>query len=245
MTFPLNFQDMFGGSENENPPRDNNGEDLPVHDSDANDRLKNINEIQERHLNNFEEFNSRDKKSDKIRSPKEKLDFKLSKIWDKLKLNKLFPSLFGVLGKIASGIGGMVGGVFGDIMELMMFALVDPKGSMLVGFINALIPLFMNLIVLITNVFISVIPTILKVFLNALPKIIELLTNAFVAVLQMLPMVVSMIIKAVPVLFKAIVKAIPLILDAFIQSFSIIKKELFKIPAIKSMFDKIEEKTNN
>jgi phage-related protein len=90
-----------------------------------------------------------------------------------------------------------------------------------------------------------VIPTILKVFLNALPKIIELLVNAFVAVLKMVPLIIKMIINVIPVLWKAIVKAVPLILDAFIESFNIIKKELFKIPAISNMFTKIEGKTKD
>lgn len=246
MVFPLNFRDMFGGNtNNQNPPQSNNNEELPVNDKEANHNLSEINETQQKHLSNFQEFNEREKKSDKIRTPKEKLEFKNTKLWDKLKINKLFPAMFGLLGKISSGIWSRMGGFFGDIMELMFFALVDPKGSMLASFLKALIPMFMNLIVLVTNVFISVIPTILKVFVNALPKIIELLTNAFVAVLQMVPLIIKIIIDAIPVIWKAIVKAVPLILDAFVQSFNIIKKELFKIPAIANMFTKIESKAKD
>lgn len=247
MVFPLNFRDMFGGNNPPNNPERNTGggdDPSPVRDDGSYDRLDQLNDTQQKQLNNFSEFNTRDKKADKIRTPKEKLDFKLSKIWDKLKLNKLFPALFGVLGKIASGIGSMVSGVFGDIMELMLYALVDPKGSLLVSFINALIPLFMNLIVLVTNVFISVIPTILKVFLNALPKIIELLVNAFVAVMKMVPEIIKILIKSMPMIIKAITKAVPIIIKAFGEALTIIKNELLKqFPEIKEFFKFVEETT--
>lgn len=244
MVFPFNFNDMFGDNNSPNDPERNTGGDnpSPVRDDGSHDRLDKLNDTQQRNLNNFSEFNTRDKKLDKIRTPKEKIDFKLAKIWDKLKINKLFPSLFGVLGKIASGIGNMVGGVFGDIMELMMYALVDPKGSLLVSFINALIPLFMNLIVLVTNVFLTVIPTILKVFLNALPKIIELLVNAFVSVMKMIPEIIKILIKSMPLIIKAITKAVPTIIKAFGEALTIIKNELLKqFPEIQQFFKFVEE----
>ena len=247
MVFPINFPDMFGGN---NPPNNNPNGDTggrsdkpsPVSDSGAYDRLEQLNDTQQKHLNNFSEFNTRDRRSDKIRSPKEKIDFKLTKMWDKLKINKLFPAMFGVLGKIASGIWNKMGGLFGDIMELMMYALVDPKGSLLVSFINALIPLFMNLIILVTNVFLTVIPTILKTVLNALPKIIELLVNAFVSIMKMIPEIIKILIKSMPLIIKAIAKATPIIIKAFAEAFTILKNEILKqFPQLKEFFIFVEE----
>ena len=160
----------------------------------------------------------KERKEDK---PRNKVGDKLRKQWDKLGIGRFFPKLLGKLGMMAVGLaalgGGFLSGLFNDLMELMLFAAVDPNGGLLGSFIGAMIPLLLNLVEMIAKVLVNLVPKIIKMFVRLIPVFINAIGKIINALIDALPLIIDALIVAIPMIFNAIVAATPKIVLAIMD----------------------------
>lgn len=199
-------------------------------------------ELQESYLG-MAGIDSREERKDRRDDRKrDKIKDKLTKQWDKLGITKYFKGLLTKIGILAVGLaamgGGFLSGLFNDIMELMLFAAVDPNGGLLGSFINAIIPLFLNLVTMVINILVKLLPVIIKTFVKMIPTFLKAIIGVIGALIDAIPMIIDAFIVATPLIIDALFKATPKIImalmDGVLKSLDALVKAF---PAFKPIAD--------
>jgi len=234
MTFPIPLPVILSKGEEEPASLDEQKEQTDI-----------LDEQNKRDQEYMRLFGIDSKKEDKLRKEESKLNKlrdKLQKQWDKLGINRFFKTLLGKIGLMAVGLaamsGGFLSGLLNDLMELMLFAAVDPNGGLLGSFINAIIPLFVNLLSMIAKILINLIPKIIKMLVKLIPVFLQAIGMIINALIDALPLVIDALILAVPLIFKALVEATPKIVSAIMDGVIKIMASLGEaFPWLKSLTD--------
>lgn len=184
------------------------------------------------------------KKEDKMRKQQTawgKLQDKITKQWDKVGVGKYFKTLLGKVGVMTQKIGSFASSFLDNIMELMLFAAVDPKGGLIAAFIGAIIPLFINLVGMLAHVIAKLIPQLIKMFVKMIPALLSALFGIIDAIIEAIPAIIDAIIMAVPIIIDALIIAIPkivgAIMDGVIQTMKALKD---KLPIFKPLLEFVE-----
>lgn len=157
------------------------------------------------------------------------------KFWDKIFKNKIFEKTLKGIKGIASSLGG---GLFDTLIGLMMWAFIDPDGSLMISLIN----IFVNLSVMVIRMFAKMIPMILKLILKVLPVIIKAINEIISTIIDVLPEIIDAIIVLMPLIFNTLAKAIPQIIvqlmNAVVKVMSKLKDSFPFLEPILSFIEK-------
>lgn len=184
---------------------------------DQNEKLDDQNFNWRNYLSMFGVFEQREKKKEKEESKIRKSNLRLNTIWEKLKLNKWFPTVMKNLGDLVKSSFAKASSLFGDIMEFVWYAAVDPAGGLIVAVVNMMAPMFMNLITLVINVFISVVPTIIQTIVKYIPVFFNMIVKLTNSLVKIAPKILTSLLKALPILIKGLMKALPVLIKGFVS----------------------------
>jgi len=196
--------------------------------------------LQEELKNNVFALNQLDLLGDGFSSIEDKPGIKKEKekqvkAWGNIFKLKVFEkTLLGIKG-IASSLGG---GLFDTLIGLMLWAFIDPNGSLMMSLIN----IFVSLSVMVIKMFARMLPVVIKMILNLIPVVIKAFLTIITAVIDVLPEIIQSISKLLPMIFKTLKDLLPgvivKLMDAVILAVSQIKD---KIPFLKPILEFIEQ----
>lgn len=156
------------------------------------------------------------------------------KFWDKIFKGKIFESTLKGIKGIASSLGG---GLFDTLIGLMMWAFIDPNGSLMISLIN----IFVSLSVMVIRMFAKMIPVVLKMILKVLPVIIKALVEIVNTIIDVLPEIIDALVVLLPLIFNTLAKAIPQIISRLMDGVILVMSKLKdKFPMLKTLFEFIE-----
>lgn len=156
------------------------------------------------------------------------------KFWDKIFKNKVFESTLKGIKGIASSLGG---GLFDTLIGLMMWAFIDPNGSLMISLIN----IFVSLSVMVIRMFAKMIPVVLKLILKILPVIIKAISEIINTIIDVLPDIIDSIVTLMPLIFNTLANAIPQIIVKLMDAVVLVINKLKdKFPMLEPVLKFIE-----
>lgn len=156
------------------------------------------------------------------------------KFWDKIFKNKIFESTLKGIKGIASSLSG---GLFDTLIGLMLWAFIDPNGSLMISLIN----IFVSLSVMLIRMFAKMIPVVLKMILKVLPVIINAISEIINTVIDVLPNIIDSVVTLMPLIFNTLAKAIPRIITKLMDAvILVIHKLQDKFPFLQPILQFIE-----
>lgn len=216
-------------------------EDKSKLSEERNEILSDINDREEEWLGITNQEYTEEAKQRKKETNWGKLQEKISRQWDKVGIGRYFKTLLGKVGNIASRIGGWASGFLGQLMELMLYAAVDPSGGLIASFIAAIIPLFFNMVTMFINMATTTIPMIIKMIIGYIPQFFKVISQLFLAIVKLVPILVKAILTALPMIWNGIVNAIPVVLealgDALSQIGDMIKQSFPELTPVVEFFE--------
>lgn len=245
ITFPATFKDIV--EDEETKPANVSLQKQQLEEQKLQRELQEKeNEMMERNLKMAGMSKREEDKDRKMKRKDDKRNRKLGVEWEKLGIYKFFKSMLGKLGLVAVGIAtlgsGFLSGILNDFMELMLYAAVDPNGSLIAMFIKSIVPLFLNLANLIINILFQLIPDLIQFFVKMTPVFLKTLEKVIYKIIEAIPMIIDMLMVAVPIIFNAFVKATPRIVHAIMEGVSKILNQIAtRIPALKPLAEFITE----
>ena len=156
------------------------------------------------------------------------------KIWDKILKNKTFEGIWKGIKGIASSLSS---GFMDMILGLMVWAFLDPDGSLMISLINILV----SLSVMVIRMFAKMIPVVLRMIIKVLPVILKAIMTIIDTVIDVLPEVIEAVIKMLPIIWKMLETQVPIIIGKLMDAVVLILHKIGDhFPMLKPLLDLIE-----
>lgn len=157
------------------------------------------------------------------------------KFWDNIFKHKIFENTLKGIKGIASSLGG---GFLDTLIGLMLWAFIDPNGTLMISLIN----IFVSLSLMVIRMFARMIPVVLKMILKVLPVIINAISQIINTIIDVLPDIIDSVITLMPLIFNTLAKAIPQIITKLMDAVILVMGKLKeKFPFLKPLLNFIEK----